>query len=512
MLQAQQINKRLTASSALRASLRSGRRIQPYSPRPKGGGVSFFDLGKLNENPRKSMLQVALLIDGTSSMGSDFSELKNELLEFLKAIPTQSGIRSEKIDVAIVVYRDWLDDKNSLRSSPVEFASNVNESSRGFLSLKDNPDTIRNVINGIKQETDGPGAPEQVDRGIYFTLTRLRWSRSRQSARVMLIVGDSSPWSEAYIKSSPSEFKQFSGETSLRGHSTKLLVKLVKDTGINVYAIRSESTQQPSTHVDTNRFFEQITAALNLTQPSLHDHFSDLDQLTLIEMNGITKDEIESRRKIADSKIAVRKNETSKLLQSSLAFHQQTEIDDDVSKAIKRLQTAAQGRDASLATIQLSDALYRTGKKDDAHKLLKSAVARIDAASRSDLVNVELIALHSLFNEKKPLQAAEQFETILKKSPSPTTAACQRATWMLIRLYLGELGAHSAMKQKYEEPTKRYDLVRDHVLNMLVFWPQSAEAKYFASFVSPQIPGKDEQFDGKLEFLVPTRAPIEKQK
>ena len=83
---------------------------------------------------------------------------------------------------------------------------------------------------------------------------------------------------------------------------------------------------------------------------------------------------------------------------------------------------------------------------------------------------------------------------------------------MLIRLYLGELGAHSAMKQKYEEPTKRYDLVRDHVLNMLVFWPQSAEAKYFASFVSPQIPGKDEQFDGKLEFLVPTRAPIEKQK
>ncbi len=140
------------------------------------------------------------------------------------------------------------------------------------------------------------------------------------------------------------------------------------------------------------------------------------------------------------------------------------------------------------AWLLLSNSHQNLGESDQAIETLKQAIKAAETRPVAKGLRLEIEADHALFVEGDPIKAIGLYQQLTKESDVGHSKTALRALWMLAGLYLGDWGSTKAISEQYPAETERRDLARECILDMLVYWPDSAEAAYYGKFISPRLP------------------------
>lgn len=171
----------------------------------------FLDVVGSNKN-----LEIAFVLDGTSSMGQDIQAAVRSMTQFVEQL-REMKTRDANITFALVVYRDTGSPSGSVVVPVDRFTANA-------------PDFNR-VLNTVKTETGAPWFQEQVDVGLHTALTKLPWSAAsdKEYTRWVVLCGDARPYLES------------GKDRQYRKYSTKDLVSAARERNIQVYTILCRS-------------------------------------------------------------------------------------------------------------------------------------------------------------------------------------------------------------------------------------------------------------------------------
>ena len=156
-------------------------------------------------------LEVALVIDGTDSMGQEFKSVVKELGHFVEGIQVQKDLDSE-IRFALVVFRDDKSPSGPCQIPIPEFTTDSAE----FMRALSEQDT----------EDGTPYFNEMVDVGVHQAITRLNWSSGKDDVtRWIILCGDSPPYNAG---------------KGLK-HSALKLAQIANERGVEIYSILCNS-------------------------------------------------------------------------------------------------------------------------------------------------------------------------------------------------------------------------------------------------------------------------------
>lgn len=189
-------------------------RTMPEGPFGERGSLQrtmFLDVVGSNKN-----LEIAFVLDGTSSMGQDIQAAVRSMTAFVDQL-RQMKSRDSNITFALVVYRDTGSPSGSVVVPVDRFTANA-------------PDFNR-VLNTVKTETGAPWFQEQVDVGLHTALTKLPWSAAndKEYSRWIVLCGDARPYLES------------GRDRQYRKYSTKDLISLARERSVQVYTILCRS-------------------------------------------------------------------------------------------------------------------------------------------------------------------------------------------------------------------------------------------------------------------------------
>jgi len=129
-----------------------------------------------------------------------------------------------------------------------------------------------------------------------------------------------------------------------------------------------------------------------------------------------------------------------------------------------------------------------TAAKD---RLTKAYESR-DRLVKDENLRLEIEADHSLFVENNHVKAIQLYEQMLNRAESDFSAAGLRARWMLSGLYLGDWGTTDSNtkslfpdKSLSQRDVARRNKAEEIILDILAYWPKSAEAAYYEKFLNP---------------------------
>lgn len=237
----------LSLGDALNASLNPYAEVDRYDayvPLGAKGIVqrSFFDFSSAQQ-----AIQLAFVIDATSTMRTDIDSLKETLSKFIDGITKQvrSVDRPSDVDVeiAVIIYRDLLVSSVPLkrRDKPVEILTGGDEGVGGFLLFSEDAERLTEILSSITLESGDPGFPEQVDRGLFAALNDLNWSAEKNVTRIILLAGDAPPWDEKYLDSARQPAWWQNQSLTLRGHSDAELQEIANNKEIAIYSVACNS-------------------------------------------------------------------------------------------------------------------------------------------------------------------------------------------------------------------------------------------------------------------------------
>ena len=170
--------------------------------------IGFLEKQRKLKEKFKNLLNVdvAFMLDCTSSMGSYIAGAKNDIQNIVDAITLSY---ENKIRVAFIAYRDHCDGAD--RIERLDFTEDITEFERfvGLLAAK-----------------GGGDAPEDVLGGLESTLA-LSWSSKN---RILFHIGDSPQHGERFHNFSASRDKYYSSEP--RGLAAECLLSQIKSTKI----------------------------------------------------------------------------------------------------------------------------------------------------------------------------------------------------------------------------------------------------------------------------------------
>ncbi|MEX2188981.1 MAG: vWA domain-containing protein, partial [Pirellulales bacterium] len=189
-------------------------RTMPEGPFGERGSLQrtmFLDVVGSNKN-----LEIAFVLDGTSSMGQDIQAAVRSMSAFVDQL-RQSKPRESNITFALVVYRDTASPSGSVVVPVDRFTANAPEFNR--------------VLNTVKTESGAPWFQEQVDVGLQTALTKLPWSAAddKEYTRWIVLCGDARPYLES------------GKDREYRKYSTKDLISEARGRKIQVYTILCRS-------------------------------------------------------------------------------------------------------------------------------------------------------------------------------------------------------------------------------------------------------------------------------
>jgi hypothetical protein len=171
----------------------------------------FLDVVGSNKN-----LEIAFVLDGTSSMGTDIEAAVKTMAAFVDQL---RGLKSRDANItfALVVYRDTASPSGSVVIPVDRFTANA-------------PDFNR-VLEKVKTEDGAPYFQEQVDVGLNTALTRLPWSAAddKDYSRWIVLCGDARPYAET------------GKDQKFRKYSTKDLISKAREKKVQVYTILCRS-------------------------------------------------------------------------------------------------------------------------------------------------------------------------------------------------------------------------------------------------------------------------------
>jgi hypothetical protein len=174
-------------------------------------------------------------------------------------------------------------------------------------------------------------------------------------------------------------------------------------------------------------------------------------------------------------------------------------LNEDARKLLK--QAVAQDSQDCVAHLLLSSCEYNAGNIKDAKIHLAEAYEN-RAVAPSWGIRQEIEADYALIYENDPIKSIQKYEELLDRARDEHRnfgLRALRAKWMLAGLYLGDWQAaeNEKWKQKYqEEPVAYLDKATDMILDILIYWRNSGEAKYYARYLesaresAPSAPGE----------------------
>jgi len=248
----------LTAAQSPRSPVESSL-ASIFSPRRAPGAKTmglvqrnFLDLVEVS----RSQLQVALVVDGTDSMGGELDGIRRSLHQMVEDLRRYR----EQVSFQLVVFRDA-----GARSGTVAFPLDVPR--HAFTS---DDERLRAAIDQIKPESGAPYYPELIDLGIYEALTKLDWSRDEDTSRWLLVFGDAPPFDEGFEEKESKASRRF---------ATSQLIATANRLAVNVNCVlctgRPEDREiHDETLAKTQRFMSRLTSEtgglmLDLSYPDI---------------------------------------------------------------------------------------------------------------------------------------------------------------------------------------------------------------------------------------------------
>ena len=152
------------------------------------------------------------------------------------------------------------------------------------------------------------------------------------------------------------------------------------------------------------------------------------------------------------------------------------------TQAIKQLDEVLNREPANAwARLLLANAQYNLENDDRFRAELQRAYDHRQTAK--PLICKEIEADHALFVLEQPQAAIASYRSIIELAPKWSKEAL-RAKWMLAGILLGDYGANktSASKLGFKADAERIQAARNHVIDILFYWPNSSAARFYSRF------------------------------
>ncbi|MFN8552488.1 MAG: vWA domain-containing protein [Candidatus Obscuribacterales bacterium] len=125
------------------------------------------------DSAERPHMDLAFCIDTTGSMQHEIDMVKNKTKELVAKLST--GKPAPVVRIGLVAFRDRGD----------EYVTKV-------FPFSDNIDQVVKDISGLKAAGGGDG-PESVNEGLHVALNNLEWSKEKDTARLLFLIGDAGP-------------------------------------------------------------------------------------------------------------------------------------------------------------------------------------------------------------------------------------------------------------------------------------------------------------------------------
>ena len=249
-------------------------------------------------------LEMALVIDGTESMGTAIVGIRHALRQMVE------DLQRYKADVSfqIVVFRDE-GAQSGVASFPLHTPQIAQQDGTQLRSFTSDPDVLREGVEQIQIESGAPYFPELIDLGIHRALTELNWSRAADVSRWILVFGDAPPFDEGFIEA---------GSKARRRIATQQLISTAKRLDIRISSILCNSRDEdlvsyrgvlPKTQQFMNRLATDTGGLmLDLSYADIRNAIEDAARIQRVRYRQIGKLTQES---IAAARTQAREQQTS---------------------------------------------------------------------------------------------------------------------------------------------------------------------------------------------------------
>jgi hypothetical protein len=258
---------------------------------------SFIDLLD-NSRPR---LEIALVVDGTESMGSSLQGIRAAMSEMIQDLEL---FKEAQPAFQLVVFRDTGSPAGEV-SFPLAVAGKAFTTDR---------EALERAVENITADSGAPYFPELIDQGVYAALSELEWSTDEQTSRWLLVFGDAPPYDLGFEEQ---------GTRAGRRYDTSYLVSLAERKGIHVNCIlctsREEEQEAYESVLDKTRQFMSLLASetgglmLDLSYADIRTalqqaaqkqrvSYSDVGQITDAELRQLREKAERDKSSVAQSR------------------------------------------------------------------------------------------------------------------------------------------------------------------------------------------------------------------
>lgn len=226
---------------------------------------SFLDTIGNREQP----MQVAFVIDGTDSMGTDIQGVLQALRSMISDLQRHKTDQA-KVEFGLVVYRD------------VESPSGVVEFPLGKKFTTDFAE-LEEAISKVKTESGAPYFEEAVDVGLHEAMTSLPWNTDAKTVHWSILFTDAPPYPEGFVNG-----------TAKRVYSNDELLQSAKDANMVVHSVLCSSgySQEAADINDERR--QKLLKSYENSLPSNRAFLENLAQKTQGVLLDLSKEDIVS--------------------------------------------------------------------------------------------------------------------------------------------------------------------------------------------------------------------------
>ena len=267
------------------------------APRARTMGLvqrSFLDLLEVT----RPKLEMALVIDGTESMGAAIVGIRHALRQMVE------DLQRYKADVSfqIVVFRDE-GAQSGVASFPLHTPRIAQQDGTQLRSFTSDPEVLREGVEQIQIESGAPYFPELIDLGIHRALTELNWSRAADVSRWILVFGDAPPFDEGFMEA---------GSRARRRIATQQLISTAKRLDIRISSVLCNSRDEdlvsyrgvlPKTQQFMNRLATDTGGLmLDLSYADIRNAIEDAARIQRVryrQIGKLTQESIAAARKQA---------------------------------------------------------------------------------------------------------------------------------------------------------------------------------------------------------------------
>jgi len=189
-----------------------------HAPASKTMGLLQRNFLDLADQSRKK-LEVALVIDGTASMGDQLLTVRKSIKALMQDLELY---KQTEIGYQIVVFRD-----SGSPSGEIQFP--LQSKNNRFVH---NRDSVVSAIQSIQAESGAPYFLELIDKGVHAALADLQWSSDNDTSRWIFIFGDAPPYAENFNEPANRANRRF---------ATNKLVSLAVERKVRINCILCKS-------------------------------------------------------------------------------------------------------------------------------------------------------------------------------------------------------------------------------------------------------------------------------